>query len=499
MLKSKFLDIVKTFSPEELKGFRNFVRSPFHNSNKNVIRVTEIVKKYFPEFKDEHLLKENIFMKIYPGKMYNDTVMRILLSDLLKLAEEYLACINLKKNPLEEKKLLLNELDERRIQVLFNMNMKSANEMLGENNQESLRNDSFNSIDIKYFLDRFEFESLLIDNMISRNKQPESGMNVLKQGEYLINFFLINILNIAQELSSHYEVLNVKFEYNIVDEFLSGFDIKKFITSLEKNNYRYYSVLSIYYYMYMSLIDPDKEEYFYKLKDLIFKNLNLFKREEKFNLFIILESICTSNTGSGKRDFYKQLMIVYEEMLSKNIYTHSPNEHFQVNLFRNIFYTAIALKKFDWAEDFINKHLSEVMPEYRDEVRHLAYTLIYFEKKDYARALEEISGVRYDFFVFKYDIRILTLKIYYEMNSFESALSLIDTFTHFLTNSKSTSESYKEGFFNFLKYVRQFIRIKTGSDKIYIGQIKKEILATAKLINKNWILEKAEELIKENY
>jgi hypothetical protein len=50
MEKSKVIDIFRTFSPDELKRFRDFVHSPFHNKNKNVIRLFEILKKYYPDF-----------------------------------------------------------------------------------------------------------------------------------------------------------------------------------------------------------------------------------------------------------------------------------------------------------------------------------------------------------------------------------------------------------------------------------------------------------------
>ncbi|MEO8210486.1 MAG: hypothetical protein ABI840_07985 [bacterium] len=488
MLKSKFLDIVKTFSPEELRGFRNFVRSPFHNTNKNVIKVNEIVKKYYPDLNNEGLLKEKVFSKIYPGKKYNDIVMRILLSDLMKLAEEFLAYINFNKNPLSEKRFLMNELNERKLNVLFNRHLNSSRDMLGENNVGN------NSIDVNYFLNLHQLETLQIDHMISRSKQADTGENVLRQGEYLINFFLINILNISDELVSHEEVLNLKFDFNIVEEFLNNFNIKQFIEYLKENNYKYHPVLSIYYYMYLCNVNPENDNYYFTFKDLIFTNLNLFTKEERFNLFIILESICTSKTLSGKTQFYEQMMLIYETMLSNNLYTHSDTEYFQINLFRNMIYTAVVLKKPDWIEKFIIEYLDKLMPEYRDEVYHFAYTLIYFEKKEFSKALDEISKVRYDFYVFKFDVRLFTLKIYYEMNSFESAISLIDTFTHFLNNNKSDLKNYRNSFFEFLKFLKQLIKIKTGNKKTDKNEIKKEILATERLINKNWLLEKADEL-----
>src|SRR5437016_2571875 len=90
MIKSKVIDVLKIFTTDELKKFKLFVNSPFHNSNKKVIQLYELIRKYLPELNNEKLKKENLFKKLYKDKPYNDIVMRILISDLMKLAEDFI-------------------------------------------------------------------------------------------------------------------------------------------------------------------------------------------------------------------------------------------------------------------------------------------------------------------------------------------------------------------------------------------------------------------------
>ena len=68
MLKSKVIEILRTLSADELKLFREFIRSPYHNKNKNVISLFEIIRKFSPSFNDPNLTKEKVFKKIFPGK-----------------------------------------------------------------------------------------------------------------------------------------------------------------------------------------------------------------------------------------------------------------------------------------------------------------------------------------------------------------------------------------------------------------------------------------------
>ena len=79
------------------------------------------------------------------------------------------------------------------------------------------------------------------------------------------------------------------------------------------------------------------------------------------------------------------------------------------------------------------------------------------------------------------------------MESYEAALSLIDSFSHFLMYNKS-AEPYRESFLNFLKFVKKLIMIKSGSNKKPAPEIEKEILNSKILLNQSWLLEKVEEL-----
>lgn len=181
-------------------------------------------------------------------------------------------------------------------------------------------------------------------------------------------------------------------------------------------------------------------------------------------------------------------------MLAEKIYKHSNEEYFQLNLFRNIFYTAVYLREYEWTFKFIEDHVQELQPEFRENIKHLAYAYINFGKCEFETALEEITKVRYDYFAFKFDVRLLTLKIYYEMNLFEPALSLIDSFSHFLSNNKNVSVQQKESFGNFLKFLKQLVRIKSNDlikDSI---ELKREINSVKTVISKNWLLEKVSEL-----
>ncbi len=413
--------------------------------------------------------------------------MRILSSDLLSLAEEFLSYRGFRKDPIAEKKFLMEELRERKADALFNKHLKEADALLNKDG----------SIDEVYFLNRYEFETAKVNYLISSDRQDESGVHLLKTGEYLVNFFLMNILNIAQELTEHEEVLNEKYDFNLADLILKNTDLEKVMSYLRERRYDYYYILEIYYYM-NKCAGPGAEIKHYKaLKEAIAANLPRFRREARYNLFLILESCCITLMRYGVGIDYSSLMEVYEMMLDHKIFSDNSRNFMQANIFRNIFYTAVVLKKYEWAELFIKDYNEYLIPEQRADMFNYTGAILNYERKRYSAALEQISKVNYSFFVFKFEAKTLTMKLLYELGLYEQALSLADSFSHFLSKNKIVSEIYKRQFMNFVKFSRLLIKRSNGTGRTSLmeaGGLKKDIADTKDIINKNWLLEKAEEL-----
>jgi hypothetical protein len=243
MLKSKFIDVLKTFTRDEIKRFRDFVCSPYHNSNKNVVKVYELIRKHYPEFNSQSITKEKLFAKIYPGKKYNDTVMRILLSDLLKLGEEFLILTRSKKNPFGENLTLLEELRDRGLDSLYQTNYKDTLNILSQ----------MNDLRTKYFC-KFELEVVNVEYFLRKDKQQVISTNVLEKGENLIYFMLIEIVRNVHDLIMNERTFNAKFEFSLAFEFIKKFDFESIVEKIKKFRPEHYPIVFIYYNLLMALI-----------------------------------------------------------------------------------------------------------------------------------------------------------------------------------------------------------------------------------------------------
>lgn len=165
--------------------------------------------------------------------------------------------------------------------------------------------------------------------------------------------------------------------------------------------------------------------------------------------------------------------------------------------FRNIIITAIKLRKYEWVQKFIKEYVNKLAPEYRDDMYHFSYIYLYFMKGEFDKALDHITMVKYKYFFFKYDLRVLMLEIYYEMKYIDESSSLIDAFRHFILNDKTASQTFKELHSNFVRFLSKLIKIREQRNPAEIEDLCREINNTKLSVSKDWLLKKAAELLKQ--
>lgn len=137
MIKSSLLEILRTFSKQELIKFEDFIRSPYFNKNENVLKLFLVIKKYAPAFNDPDLNKEIVWKSLFPGMKYNYGKMKNVIHDLNQLAEKFIRLEHAERNEIRKDYQLLEVLFERNILNLLKRKFSSFEKDYSE---EKLRN-----------------------------------------------------------------------------------------------------------------------------------------------------------------------------------------------------------------------------------------------------------------------------------------------------------------------------------------------------------------------
>lgn len=162
--------------------------------------------------------------------------------------------------------------------------------------------------------------------------------------------------------------------------------------------------------------------------------------------------------------------------------------------FKNMVTVALRVGEFKWTKNLIEKYQNHLTEEHRLNAITYNTARLEFYQKNYKKCLHELLKVEFTDIYYSLDQRVLLLKTYYQLNNFESALSLINAFKIFLKRDKKISEYQNITYCNFLKIVTQIVQLQLG----YKRDIKKidEIFKNTKQIaDSSWLSEKTNELM----
>jgi len=123
--------------------------------------------------------------------------------------------------------------------------------------------------------------------------------------------------------------------------------------------------------------------------------------------------------------------------------------------------------------------------------------VIDFENKKFERSLECINKVDVDKAIFKKDLKILKIKIFYELKYFDALYPEIDSFKHYFSAERPLKPVIIHKSKQFIKYLQQILKLTEKPDEVNLNLLKKKI-QYEKLINeKEWLMRKIE-LLKDS-
>ncbi len=261
--KTNLIEVLKSFSKEELASFGDFIASPYHNKNSITARLYKTLKKYAPHYPAEKIKKEKIWAQLFPAKPYNYGTMKNLIFSLSNLAMKFLELEN-RVDAVEENNIsLLEQLKKRGLTPLYFKKLREANADAGKAVFENLA--PFYS----YLREHSELNYLDYDYHYKEKKLDYSGLNRSLLLFCFCSYFLDNTNNLQNSLS-----MNVQ-----IDSALDTAMVQVYEKLGIRDNFS-----DTFYYAYLTARSPENEESYYRFKELYFENFHLLSNNIQYNL-----------------------------------------------------------------------------------------------------------------------------------------------------------------------------------------------------------------------
>lgn len=483
MHKSKIVNVLKTFSEEEIKKFSDFLSSPYYNTNQTLTKFYNALKKFYPDFEGSGASKETLYKKLFEGEKYNDQVMRNLSSQLLKLSKEFITAETFNKDTYTKSLFLLSDLKTRDLYTLFKNDYKLLENALSKE-----------KVDSELFVKMQRMEEIYTSFQLQRNKQLLVYDSISRSSDYLLFSSFIRLCDKYINIKINQDALNVDVENELVIQYFKCLDLKTLIKFIDEKNYRNADIIKLYYYKMAAVLEPDNNEYYFLLKNLLVKIYATLTPFEVTTMFLSLEYIATYKLNHGDRSFYKELFFIHDFEVKNKI--NEPFLHLGIRAltFRNKVYIALRVGEIDWAENYV-KQFRKYLRHDGLEMADYAIGLIHFERGNFEDCIQALQNVKTEYSLLKVDIKYALLKCFYELGYDESVISQLNSFRHLLTSHKQITPVTHEKGINFINLMNILLKVKYDQDKAKIEELSHKLETLNLTADKTWMEKKVRDIL----
>jgi len=457
--------LLNTFSKQEWKAFGRFVHSPFFNQQKILIAFFDYLHECYRELK---LLPTNaqIYKKIYGKQTYDDVRVRILISNLQKLAEQYLIHSKINANNVPQKTILLHEYRKRKLPKHFDRTAKKIKQEL-----DVLAHKNDNYYQTLYEVQREELQQ-------QSSSKRMAAFNFQEVSDNIDLVFLIQKLRQACFSLSHQAIYKSTNDFGLLNQALA------FIK--EKNILQDAPMVAAYYYSYQLMSPEQSDDIFQAWKKLILKEGDNFPHDELRDINIFGINYCIKKFNEGDNNYSSELFEMYKEGLRKEfLFTDNILSRFT---YRNIATMGMISKEYDWVEDFLIDYKNKLERKYRQHTFEFNLGRLKYERKEYDAALDLLQKAEYRDLLLNLSAKSVLLKIYFEQDAFDVLDSHLQAMRVFIRRKKIIGY-HKENYQNLIHYTSKLLELN-DYDKAAKQQLKAEIDAIKQIAERSWLLEK---------
>ena len=467
MKKSKLIRLLSSLNHKEIKSFEKFICSPYFNTDTSLIRLFQYLKKQFPLFPDEKISMEVIFQKVFPERPFDKKELGYLMSNLIRLAEQFLGLENLKKKEALFEFQVMEELVERKLDKNYTYLFKKTKKKLAPHYGKD-----GNSLFFHYLSSKIAF-------LHAGTKEARTyDKNLQNASDALDDFYILEKLKYICEMLNRQAILadtfSISFMENILETLAGQPDQKPLI--------------SIYLQIYSSLLHPDKDQYLEELLRLIKEHSSLIAPSELNDITLFSINLSLRKIRAGKGEYIPITLDLYIDGIeNKSLFVNNYLTHWSYN---NIVKLALRDRRFGWIEDFIYKYNATLQTNFRENALNYNLAELYFHKKDYESVLTYLSKVRIEDLHYGLGTRILLIKTFYESEEMDAMLSNISSFKAYLGRNKHLSASLKKSCQNYCNLLFKAVATKKPKKRIQLSQT---IQSIQPLAERSWLLKVAKE------
>ncbi len=467
---SKLIESLRLLDRSELQAFSRYIHSPYFCQHQETIHLFEFLAPYFPDFELDLF---HTYAPHYAKGGLSRGRLNVLKSYLLGHLQNFLVLERQKKDPIRQKTILAEILQERG-------QFQEAKKQLDQAQKDLLEN-SF--LDSSNFLAELHIQESLLDIYLKMENRGSSLpvqelLHALDQlylgysGKYLMTAWTLKRI-LGQDFPDD--------KWKLYQEFSQVLSIPPHPISR-----MYYCLLQLFQ---GHDIDQNREE----LRQLLETHDQRMSRTELTNVYGYLQNHYNQCMLKGEAGAVRHLFEGYQKMVENHLVFDQGE--YSGNLIRNIIVVGCRLGELTWTESFLARHKPQIEKEIGGNAYRYGLAYLYFYRTEYSKSLQLLQHLQFVDTFYRVGHQFLLLRIYYELNDFESLTLVSATFRRYLNRTQQISERQKGQYRNFMSILHKLIRVKeNGSNPSKLKRIADLLEEYQEVTDRPWLISKLDEL-----
>lgn len=484
MKKIRIFELLGSFSKEELHDFGTQCSDTDHTSGRDYSLLIKALSEYYPEFNNKIISLEKLYKESYPGRNFNKRVIISRLSELTKLAEEFLVIKRIRTNSYRKNILLAEELVERK---LFNQGKLLLNKLTQEITSKRIPGNE----DL-YSLDSY---TMLLGSLYQQESNYKEVANILNDNLCIFFIFAVTrLLDMQSGLINIHDFHNYNTDKTTTLRLVRLVNYPSVIKELKRKNDPRALLIELFYYGFLASTGKHKEKAYKKLKKLFYSNTNNLDKQTRYYILSKLYHYAVSRINKGDYEFRKETYQILKTTITTDSASEHDGDYLSVFLYREFILSGLNQKKYSEIEEFITTYSEKLPPDQVEGMKHFATGKLHYFKKEFQKSLDHLLYANPNSLIVKIDAKTTILVLYYELERFEDAYLAADALKHFIKTNPGIVKLQKRSSLLFLQAFNKLLRLKFKPDSFRLEKLKKFIEGSPGINFPNWLREKVSKL-----
>ena len=342
-----------------------------------------------------------------------------------------------------------------------------------------------------FHFDRYQLEMYLSAHTMQQRRSGE--MNLQTVHNELTTYFIAETLRQGCTILTHQTMSKQVYDLKLLDEVLA---------LVETGGYDGVTAVMVYYNAFKALSGEGSpvrsssvrqsekhgvsEKYFFELKKLIGSLGNKFPDYELRDIYLLAINFCIKKLNAGEKQYVREAFELYRMGLENAALLE--NGILSSYTYKNVTRLGMNLGETEWVGQFLENFKKHLPPRERDNSWRYNLAFFHFQQADYDSAMRLLRLVEFNDVLNNLDARRMLLISYFELNEFMALDSLLDSFKAYLR--RMTDHGYhRENYLNLVRFIKKMMKIDR-SNKVAMNTILSEVIATERVAEKEWLMEK---------